>query len=156
MRRMSWRSRSAVVFLLALSACAGGPKLTDDGRRVEAVAEFVSELGHAYERRDAAAVMAEIAPTFADRDAVRRDVEAAAAGFDDIDLPLTIERIHLDADTATVYLRWDGQWRAAGREPIVRQGAARFIVEIRERPLLTAVIGDTPFGPVGAPPAGSP
>jgi hypothetical protein len=156
MRRMSWRCRSVVVFLVVLSACAGGPKLTDDGRRVQAVAEFVAELGHAYERRDADAVMADIAPSFADRDALRRDVESAAAEYDKIDLPLTIERIHLDPDTATVYLRWDGQWRAAGREPIARQGAARFIVDTRERSLLTAVIGDTPFGPVGSTPAGSP
>ncbi|MFZ5876176.1 MAG: hypothetical protein ACOYXU_07170 [Nitrospirota bacterium] len=156
MRRMSWQWRAAVVCLAVLSACAGGPKLTDDGRRVQGVAEFVAELGHAYERRDASAVMAGIAPSFADREALRRDVEAAAAGFDEIELPLTIERIHLDADTATVYLRWDGQWRAAGREPIVRQGAARFIVDTRERSLLTAVIGDTPFAPVGATPAGSP
>jgi hypothetical protein len=156
MRRMPWRCRLAFVFLVMLSACAGGPKLTDDGRRVQAVAEFVAELGHAYERRDAAAVMADIAPAFADRDALRRDVEAAAAEFDDIDLPLTIERIHLEADTATVYVLWDGQWRAAGRDPIVRQGAARFIVDTGARSLLTAVIGDTPFIPVGATPAGSP
>jgi hypothetical protein len=156
MRRMSWKGRSTVIFLVVLSACAGGPKLTDDGRRVQAVTEFISELGHAYERRDAAAVMAGVAPSFADRDALRRGVEAAAAEFDKIDLPLTIERIHLDADSATVYLRCDGQWRAAGREPIVRQGAARFIVDTRERSLLTAVIGDTPFVPVGATPAGSP
>lgn len=156
MRRMSWRWRAAVVFVLVLGACAGGPKLTDDGRRIRAVAEFVAQLGHAYERRDAAAVMAGIAPSFADRDALRRDVEAAAAGFEEIDLPLTIERIHLESDTATVYVRWDGQWRAAGRDPIVRQGASRFIVDTRERPLVTAVIGDMPFVPVDDTPAGSP
>jgi hypothetical protein len=154
MRRMSWRIRSAVVVLAVLSACAGGPKLTEDGHRVQAVAELVADLGDAYERRDPAAVMAEIASSFADREALRRDVEAAAAGFDDIDLTLTIERIHLEADTATVYLRWDGQWRAAGREPIARQGAARFIVATGVRPRLTGVVGDTPFIAAGATSAG--
>jgi hypothetical protein len=156
MPSVSWWCRTAVVFLAVLSACAGTPKLTEDGRRVQVVAAFVGELGHAYERRDATAVMAGIAPSFADRDELRRNVESAVAGFDDIDLALTIERIHLDVETATVYLRWDGRWRAAGRDPIVRQGAARFIVETGERSLLTAVVGDMPFLPAGATPAGSP
>lgn len=141
----------AVVLLAVLSACAGAPKLTEDGRRVQSVAGFVADLSRAYERRDAAAVMAGIAPSFADRDALQRTVEAAAAGFDDIDLPVTIERIHLDADTATVYVRWDGRWRGPGRDPVVRQGAARFIVQTRERVLLTAVVGDMPFAPAVTP-----
>ncbi len=156
MRRMSWRYRLVVVFLAVLSACAGAPKLTEDGRRVQVVAAFVGELSHAYERRDATAVMAGIAPSFADREGLRRTVESTVAEFDDIDLALTIERIHLDAEAATVYLRWDGRWRAAGRDPIVRQGAARFIVETGERSLLVAVVGDMPFLPAGATPAGSP
>jgi hypothetical protein len=149
MRRMLWWCRAGVVVLLALSGCAGAPKLTDDGRRIQDVDAFVAAIGHAYERRDAAGVMNAVAQDFADRDALRRELEATFARFDAIGLALTIERIHLDGDAATVYLRWDGRWRAAEREPILRQGAARFLVRTRERSELAAVVGDTPFGPVG-------
>ncbi|HET8761076.1 MAG TPA: hypothetical protein VFN94_08400 [Nitrospiria bacterium] len=147
---MSWRRRVAVVLLVALSACAGAPKLTDDGRRVQRVDAFLGELDHAYERRDATAVMAALSPRFADRDALGRQIDSTFAEFNDIELAFAIERIQLDPETATVYLRWDGEWRAAGRAPVVRQGAARFVVETGEHTALAAVLGDTPFGPVSA------
>jgi hypothetical protein len=152
---MSWRRPVVVVLLVVLSGCAGAPKLTDDGRRVQRVDEFLGALGHAYERRDATAVMAAISPQFADRETMRREMESAFAEFGDIELSFAIERIQLDPETATVYLRWDGAWRAAGRAPVVRQGSARFVVATGERTALAAVVGDTPFGPVGDGPARS-
>jgi hypothetical protein len=156
MRRMSWQRLALVVLLMVLSACAGAPKLTDDGRRVQSVNAFLGELSHAYERRDATMVMAAISPRFTDREPLRRQIDATFEEFGDIELAFAIERIQLDPETATVYLRWDGEWRAAGRAPIVRQGAARFVVETGARTALAAVIGDTPFGLVGPGPTTSP
>ncbi|MEW6682611.1 MAG: hypothetical protein AB1451_06765 [Nitrospirota bacterium] len=129
----------------ALYACSSAPKLSDDGRLVRDVAALVAELERAYEHRDGAALMSGVATQFPDRETLQRTAQAAFDQFDRIDLALTIERIHLEGQTATVSLHWDAQWRAAGSAPIARQGTARFLVETDVRPVLTAVLGDNPF-----------
>jgi hypothetical protein len=131
--------------MVGLHACSSTPKLTDDGRLVRDVAAFVAELERAYEDRDKAALLAGVATQFPDREALQRTVEGVFDRFDRIELGLIIERVHLEAKTATVYLHWDAQWRADGSAPIAGQGTARFEVETEGRPVLTAVVGDNPF-----------
>jgi ketosteroid isomerase-like protein len=134
-----------LLVIMALSACSSAPKLSDDGRLVRDVDAFVAELGRAYEHRDLTALMDGVATQFPEREALQRTAEAVFDRFDNIDLALTVERVHLEGKTATVYLHWDAQWRAAGGAPIARQGTARFVVETDDRPVLTAVLGDNPF-----------
>ena len=147
MRRMSplrwiW---VALLIVTALTACSGAPKLSDDGRLVRDVHALIGELERAYERRDRPAFMAGVAAQFPGRDALQGSADAAFERFSHIELALTVERVHLEGKTATVYLHWDGQWRASADQPIVRQGTARFVVDAEIRPLLTAVLGDNPF-----------
>jgi len=142
---MSWWGRAAFLVMVVLQACSSTPKLSDDGRRVRDVTTFVSELDRAYEHRDATALMSGVAKQFSEREALQRTAEAVFDRFDRIELGLTIERIHLEGKTATVFLHWDGQWRAGGSAPIARQGTARFEVDTDPRPVLTAVLGDNPF-----------
>ena len=153
MRRMPWRARVVFVVLAALQACSSTPKLSDEGRSVRGVVGLVTDLEHAYEQRDESALMAGMAKEFPDRETLQRTVQSVFDRFDRIDLTITVERIHLEGETATVYLHWDAQWRAQGSAPIARQGTARFEVGTDGRPMLTAVLGDNPFA---ATPANSP
>ncbi len=133
--------------MMLLSACSGAPKLSDDGRLVRDVNVLVTELGRAYEQRDITALMDDVATQFPERDALRRAAEAAFGRFDRIELTLIVERVHLEGTTATVFLHWDGQWRASSAAPIIRQGTARFVVDTAQSPALVAVSGDNPFSP---------
>lgn len=145
MRRMPWWGRIAFLVTVALHACSSAPKLSDDGRLVRDVAAFVAELERAYEHRDGTALMTGVSKQFPEREALQRTAETVFDRFERIELGLTIERIHLEGKSATVYLHWDAQWRAAGSAPITRQGTARFEVETDARPVLIAVLGDNPF-----------
>lgn len=147
MRRMLGWSRAAVAAMIVLSACSSAPKLSDDGRLVREVNALVAELGRAYEQRDATALMAGVATQFPERDALQQAAEAAFGRFDRIELALTVERVHLEGEIATVFLHWDAQWRTSATAPIVRQGTARFVVDTEHRPALVAVVGDNPFSP---------
>lgn len=142
---MSYRSAIVLLIVTVLTACSGAPKLSDDGRVVRDVHALILDLERAYEGRDRAALMAGVAAQFSERDALDRAAEATFARFDQVELVLTVERIHLEKKTATVYLHWDGQWRQSADPPIARQGTARFVVDAEPRPLLTAVVGDNPF-----------
>lgn len=145
MRRMSrWRC-IALLVVTALTACSGTPKLSDDGRLVRDVNALIGELERAYERRDRPALMDGVAALFPARDALQRSAEAAFERFNHIELALTVERVHLEGKTATVYLHWDGLWQVSADQPITRQGTARFVIDSETRPLLTAVLGDNPF-----------
>ncbi len=135
----------ALLIATALTACSSAPKLSDDGRWVRDVHALIVDLERAYERRDQSAFMDDVAAQFAGRDALQRAAETTFERFDRIELAFTVERVHLENTTATVYLHWDGQWRASAGQPFVRQGTARFVVDAAPRPLLTAVLGDNPF-----------
>jgi hypothetical protein len=131
--------------MMVLSACSSAPKLSDDGRLVRDVNALVVELGRAYEQRDIGALMAGVATQFPEREALQRGAEATFERFDRIELTLTIERVHLEGKTATVFLHWDGQWRTSAAAPVIRQGSARFVVDTDHGPTLAAVLGDNPF-----------
>ncbi len=145
MRRMSGWGRAGVLAMMVLSACSGAPKLSDDGRLVRDVNALVTDLGRAYERRDMAAFMEKVATQFPERAAFQRTTEAVVGRFDRIEMTFTVERVHLEGKTATVFLHWDGQWRAAAAAPLIRQGTARFVVATDQAPTLVAVSGDNPF-----------
>lgn len=140
-------SQAGILVMIVLGACSGAPKLTDDGRLVRDVNALIAGLGRAYEQRDATSLMAGVATQYPERDALRRAAEEAFGRFDRIELTLTVERIHLEGKTATVFLHWDGQWRTAAAAPVVRQGSARFVVDTDSAPALAAVAGDNPFVP---------
>jgi len=134
-----------LLVMAALQACSSTPKLSDDGRLVRDVTAFVAELERAYEARDMRALMNGVATRFPDREDLQRTAQEVFDQYDHIDLTLTIERVHLEGKTATVYSHWDAQWRAAGGAPITRQGSARFEIDTDASPTLAAVLGDNPF-----------
>jgi hypothetical protein len=146
MRRMfQWRLMTLLLVLSASSACSGTPKLTDDGRLIRDVTVLVGDLDRAYEARDESGLMAGVAAQFPDRDAFRQAAKSTFDRFERIALTPTIDRVHLEGKTATVFLHWDAQWTASGSSPIAKQGTARFVVDAENRPVLTAVLGDNPF-----------
>jgi len=136
------------VAVLCLAACAGGPQLSEDARLVRRVEGVVVSLARAYERKDAHALFDGVAPTLPGRESLRAAAEDAFARFDRIELALSIERVHLEGSAATVFVHWDGRWRRTGREPLARQGTARFVVAAGDDAQLIDVVGENPFGPV--------
>jgi hypothetical protein len=136
------------VAVLCLAACAGGPQLSEDARLVRRVEGVVVSLARAYEHQDAQALFDGVAPTLPGRESLRAAVEDAFARFDRIELTLSIERVHLEGSTTAVFVHWDGRWRQAAREPLARQGTARFVVTAGNQVQLVDVVGENPFGPV--------
>jgi hypothetical protein len=155
MRRMPLATLPRLVVLtVCLAACAGAPKLSDDARLVFRVEGLVASLARAYQEKAAQDLFAGMAPTLRDRETLRKTVEEVFARYDQIELTLSVDRVHLEGKTVTVFLHWDGRWRQSAHEPIIRQGTARFLVEDGEPPLLTDVVGENPFVPT--PDVGSP
>lgn len=149
MRRMPLTSLPRLLVVTAcLAACAGAPKLSDDARSVFRVQGLVASLARAYQDKAAQDLFAGMAPALRDRETFRKTVEDAFARYDHIELTLSVDRVHLEGKTVTVFLHWDGRWRQSAREPIIRQGTARFLVEDGASPLLTDVVGENPFAPI--------
>jgi hypothetical protein len=149
MRRMPKSSlRCLAVLFLGIAACSGGPELSDDGRSVRRVDGLVMALARAYEQKDLQALLAGTSPTMPVRDALRGSAERAFARYDRIELAVSIDRVHLDGKTATVFLHWDGRWAQTARDPLIRQGTARFVVDASDPALLTDVVGESPFAPL--------
>ncbi len=148
MRRMPLASLPRLlVLMVCLAACAGAPKLSDDAKSVLRVEGSVASLARAYQEKAAQDLFAAMAPALRDREIFRKAVEDAFARYDHIELTLSVDRVHLEGKTITVFLHWDGRWRQSAHEPIIRQGTARFLVEDGEPPLLIDVVGENPFVP---------
>lgn len=138
--------------LVIVAACSNGPHLSDDGRWIHRVSDLVASLERSYQRENLSGLLAGMAPTMPGREAVREAAEAAFARYDRIDLALTVDRIHLDGPTATVFLHWDGRWGTPDSDDgMVRQGAARFVVASGEPLLVSDILGDSPFVPASRP-----
>lgn len=134
-----------VSILLVSAACSSGPHLTDDGRSINRVSALVKVLERAYQQEDLEALLAGTTPDMPGREAMQEAAQQAFARYARIELAVTIDRIHLDGPTATVFVHWDGRWAGPSSDAFVRQGAARFVVASGTQVLVSEIVGDNPF-----------
>lgn len=134
-----------VPVLLMSTACSSGPHLSDDGRSINRVSALVKVLERAYQQEDLQALLAGTTPDMPGRDAMQEAAQRAFDRYARIELAVTIDRIHLDGPTATVFVHWDGRWAGPSSDAFVRQGAARFVVASGPQPLVSEIVGDNPF-----------
>ena len=151
MPRMSNLGRLAYVGLaicLVAVACSSAPTLSEDAAAVRRVDALIASLGDAYRGRAVDRLMAGFAPSFSGSEQLRQAAEEVFVRFDRIELTIVVDRMHLEGKTATVFLHWDGRWRSDDKDPLLRQGTARFVVMTGGPAVITEVTGGNPFGVV--------
>jgi len=151
MPRMSLIARLWSVGLtlsLIVVACASAPTLSEDAKAVQRVDALIVSLADAYRGRAVDRLMAGFAPSVSGNEQLRHTAEGVFARFDQIELTIVVDRMHFEGNTATVFLHWDGRWRSDEKDPLLRQGTARFVVAAGSPAMITEVIGENPFGTV--------
>lgn len=151
MPRMSNIGRLGCVGLtvyLIVVACSSAPTLSDDARTVHQVDALIVSLADAYRGRAVDRLMAGFAPSLSGNEGLRQAAEGVFARFNQIELTIVVDRMHLEGKTVTVFLHWDGRWRSDEKDPVARQGTARFVVAAGDPAVITEVIGENPFGAV--------
>ncbi len=148
--RFSYRGALCVGVILLVTGCQSGSSgFPEDHERLERIIKVVEALRVAYENRDRQAFQALRSPS-PDIDRLARDVETDFSAYVAIVLNVTIERMSIQGEQATVNIRWEGEWRRAleESEEALRtdRGHGVLVLSGREVVLLERVAGNLPFG----------
>ncbi len=136
-----------VGLLLYAAGCGSdGLKYPDDHVRFERIVEAVEALRSAYEQQDLKALQALRLPV-KNLDRFERDAQKDFSAFATIALALTIERMYIRGERATVNVRWEGEWQRAPEDTLVTdRGHGVLVWSGRQVVLLATVEGNLPFG----------
>ncbi len=125
---------------------SGDPEYTEDHTHFEQVVKAVNALSSAYENKDLKAFQA-LRSTSKGLDQLARDMEKDFATYATISLTLTLERMSIQGDEATVNVRWEGMWqRVPDETPTRDRGHGILVWTGRAVVLLDRVEGNLPFG----------
>ncbi len=114
--------------------------------RFERIVVAVEALRSAYEKHDLEAIRALQSPS-QNFDQLERDLQNDFSASDTIALTLTIERIYIQGEQATVNVRWEGEWQHGPEETLrTDRGHGVLLWSGRDVVLLEQVKGNLPFG----------
>ena len=138
-----------VVFMLAvglLSGCAGSKKkrLTPPSLLALRINGTISELETRLNQRDERRLYTLLTDALANDETFSRDLDQLMSAVSELRVQFLVERIWLIKEEIRVDLHWT--MRATLRSgPMTTAGTARFTMEGKEKPRLSAVSGDNPF-----------
>ena len=152
LHRASFRWALCAGLILFASGCqSDAPQHPGDHMRVERVIKAVEDLRTAYENRDLNALRA-LRSTATDLDRLERGAEQDFSAYDAISLTLTIERMYIQGEQATVNIRWEGEWQHESDEtPVTDRGYGALVWSDRRETdqqvvRLEEMTGNLPFG----------
>ena len=134
------------LLLLGLGCQSDKQKYPEDHARFERIIKAVEALRSAYEGQNPDA-LGKLLLTSEGLQRLQSDVQGDVSAYSSISLTLTIERIYIRDERATVNIRWEGKWQPSSEETLVTdQGHGILIWSGTETVLLEDVDGNVPFG----------
>ena len=132
--------------LFAAGCQSDAPKHTEDHMRYERIIKAVEALRVAYENQDIKALQALHSPSTS-LDQLERDAAKDFSAYDTISLTLTIERLYIQGEQATVTVRWEGAWQHGPDETLMTdRGYGVLVWSGLQTVLLEQMTGNLPFG----------
>lgn len=121
-------------------------KYPEDHARYERIINAVEALRGAYEDHNTEA-LGKLLVASEGLQRLQSDVQKDFSAYSLISLTMTIERIYVRGERATVNIRWEGKWHPSPEEKVVTdQGHGVLIWNGTETVLLEDVKGNVPFG----------
>ncbi len=120
----------------------------EDHVHYERIVEAVAALRAAYANRNLQALQALLSPS-QHLDQLQRDAQQDFSAYAAISLNLTIERLYIQGDLATVNVRWEGAWQDVPEETessVTDRGHGVLVWSGRDVVRLERVAGNLPFG----------
>ena len=145
---LSWVGWGLAVGLitLGLGCQSDKQKYPEDHARYERIINAVEALRSAYKDRNTDA-FGKLLLTSEGLQRLQSDVQGDVSAYSSISLTMTIERIYVRDERATVNVRWEGKWQPSSEEKLVTdQGHGILIWHGTETVLLEEVGGNVPFG----------
>ena len=145
--RAPFRWALCMGLVMFVAGCqSDAPKHSEDHMHLERIIKAVEALRAAYEHQDLKALQALHSPS-TNLDQLERDAEKDFSAYDTIALTLTIERIYIQEEQATVNVRWEGAWQHGSDETLMTdQGYGVLVWSGLQTVLLEQMTGNLPFG----------
>lgn len=132
--------------VLGLGCQSDKQKYPEDHARYERIINAVEALRSAYEEHNTEA-FGKLLLTTEGLQRLQSDVQKDFSAYSSISLTMTIERIYVRGERATVNIRWEGKWHPSSEEkPVTDQGHGVLIWNGIQTVLLEDVKGNVPFG----------
>ena len=147
LHRASFRWALGVSLVVLAAGCqSNAPRYPEDHLHFERIVEAVEALRTAYENQDLKALQALRAPS-ANLDQFERDAAKDFSTYDTIAFTLTIERLSIQGEQATVNVRWEGAWQHGPDDTLITDwGYGVFVWSGRQTVMLEHMTGNLPFG----------
>lgn len=145
---LSWLSWGLCVGLVVfgLGCQSKKQKYPEDHARFERIVKAVEALRSAYEGQNPGALQELMLPSEG-LQRLQSDIQQDFSAYASISLTMTIERIYIQGERATVNVRWEGEWQPSPEEkPVTNRGHGMLIWSGRQVILLVGVDGNVPFG----------
>lgn len=135
-----------VCFVVFGGCSSNTPKHPEDHARFTRIVQAVESLRNAYVGKDLVG-MKDLMLPLEGLDRLQREVTKDFESFSDISLEWSIERINIQQDLITVFVRWQGTWKKSP-DDVGRNAGGHGILEWSGNQviLLASVGGDLPFG----------
>jgi hypothetical protein len=139
-----------MAMILATSfACSSKKPPEPAAIRTKSALSVLRDLNRAYEKKDLAAFMAGVSPSYRDREAFEKTLSSVFAKYETIRFDIQFSKMIIMIDSinqAKATFTWEGEWRAAGGL-YIKDGARVTLIFEQKDNKLVAIEGKNPFIP---------
>ena len=141
----------AVTLLFTASACSEKKLPAVAAERSKNMLTVLRELDDAYQKKDLAGFMAQVAPLYPEREALSSSLTTVFSRFETLSLNIQYTKMLImieEKGKVRTTFNWDGAWHKAGGD-VQKDGGRVTLVFAPEDLKLLAIEGKSPFVPTG-------